>query len=155
MSTLPRHALSVRQPWAWAILHAGKDIENRSWRYGHPSRRFRGAVCIHAARGMTRAEYEEAAGFMAKIGVVCPKPADLVRGAILGTVVIVDGINVNNPPAASPWFMGPFGFVLRDAQPLTAPIPAMGQLDFFQWSQGGEIISPSKWMLKTSEEAML
>ena len=25
-------ALSIRQPWAWAILHAGKDIENRDWR---------------------------------------------------------------------------------------------------------------------------
>lgn len=24
-------ALSVRQPWAWAIIFAGKDIENRSW----------------------------------------------------------------------------------------------------------------------------
>ena len=24
-------ALTVRQPAAWAIFHAGKDIENRSW----------------------------------------------------------------------------------------------------------------------------
>ena len=23
--------LSIRQPWAWAIIHAGKDIENRCW----------------------------------------------------------------------------------------------------------------------------
>ena len=26
----PTQAFSVRQPWAWAILHAGKDVENRS-----------------------------------------------------------------------------------------------------------------------------
>lgn len=27
---LPRKALSVRQPWAWAIIFGGKPIENRS-----------------------------------------------------------------------------------------------------------------------------
>ncbi len=46
-------ALSIRQPWAWHILHSGKDIENRDW----PTR-FRGRVLIHASKGMTRAEYE-------------------------------------------------------------------------------------------------
>lgn len=29
MENLPDLALSVRQPWAWAIIHAGKDVENR------------------------------------------------------------------------------------------------------------------------------
>lgn len=24
-------AISIRQPWAWLILNAGKDIENRDW----------------------------------------------------------------------------------------------------------------------------
>lgn len=32
-------ALSIRQPWAWLILHAGKDIENRVWQT-----RFRGEL---------------------------------------------------------------------------------------------------------------
>ena len=33
--TLPAgRALSVRQPWAWAICHGWKDIENRTWRSG-------------------------------------------------------------------------------------------------------------------------
>ena len=22
-------AVSIRQPWAWAVIHAGKDVENR------------------------------------------------------------------------------------------------------------------------------
>lgn len=38
-------ALSVRQPWAWAILHAGKDVENRSWATG-----YRGELLIHAGK---------------------------------------------------------------------------------------------------------
>lgn len=25
-------ALSIRQPWAWLIINAGKDIENRDWK---------------------------------------------------------------------------------------------------------------------------
>lgn len=24
-------AISVRQPWAWLLLHKGKNVENRSW----------------------------------------------------------------------------------------------------------------------------
>ena len=24
-------ALSIHQPWAWAILNAGKTVENRTW----------------------------------------------------------------------------------------------------------------------------
>jgi hypothetical protein len=37
-------ALSIKQPWVHAILHEGKDIENRSWR-----RDFRGWLALHAA----------------------------------------------------------------------------------------------------------
>jgi hypothetical protein len=54
-------ALSIRQPWAWLILHAGKDIENRDW----PTR-FRGRFLIHAAKGMTRDEYENGRGAAAR-----------------------------------------------------------------------------------------
>jgi len=36
-------ALTLRQPWAWAIAHAGKDVENRTW-----GTSWRGLVGIHA-----------------------------------------------------------------------------------------------------------
>jgi len=29
MNDLPVKALSIRQPWVWAILNAGKRVENR------------------------------------------------------------------------------------------------------------------------------
>lgn len=38
-------ALSVKQPWAWAIIHAGKDIEKRTWRTD-----YRGPLLIHAGK---------------------------------------------------------------------------------------------------------
>jgi hypothetical protein len=37
-------ALTIKQPWIYAILREGKDIENRSWR-----RSFRGWVALHAS----------------------------------------------------------------------------------------------------------
>jgi hypothetical protein len=38
-------ALSVRSPWRWFILHAGKDIENRDW----PTK-FRGIIDLNASK---------------------------------------------------------------------------------------------------------
>jgi hypothetical protein len=37
-------ALTIKQPWIYAILRGGKDIENRSWQ-----RSFRGWVALHAS----------------------------------------------------------------------------------------------------------
>jgi hypothetical protein len=52
-------ALSMRQPWYWAVEHAGKRIENRDW-----ATHYRGPLILHAARGCEPAEYEEAVGWM-------------------------------------------------------------------------------------------
>src|SRR5688572_4676832 len=52
-------ALSLRQPWAWAVVHGGKRVENRGW-----TTDYRGPLLIHASTGMTRGEYEDAVAFM-------------------------------------------------------------------------------------------
>lgn len=146
---LPVMALSIRQPWAWAIIHAGKDIENRSWRSDNPGLRFRGRVCVHAGVGMTVDEYEEAANFMEGIGVGCPPPADLLRGGILGTAIIADIVTNSD----SPWFFGPKGLVIADAVPVDF-IGVGGQLGFFKWWQDGPRpgpAAPAKWMVNWGE----
>lgn len=135
MDGLPKFALSIRQPWAWAIVHAGKDMENRDW----PTR-FRGRVCIHAAKGMTRGEYDDANCFIQSVlgprdndwlmrwlGV-CAAPDRLERGGIIGVAEIVDCVSYSD----SPWFFGHYGFVLRNAQPVDF-IPVKGALGFFDW----------------------
>ncbi|MFI6603744.1 hypothetical protein ACIBHX_46575 [Nonomuraea sp. NPDC050536] len=38
-------ALTVRQPWAWALAWGGKNIENRSW-----TTSYRGWIAIHAGK---------------------------------------------------------------------------------------------------------
>jgi len=119
-------ALSIRQPWAWLIINAGKDIENRIW----PTR-FRGRVLIHASKGMTRQEYEEAMNwivFNARLPLDFHEPQmdELQRGGIIGETEIVDCVT----RSTSPWFVGKYGFVMRNTKPL--PFRACrGALGFF------------------------
>lgn len=130
METLPAMALSIRQPWAWAIINAGKDVENRDWRTA-----FRGPVCIHAAKGMTRGEFDSFVD-LARVmfrngqwtGDLVPEFKALSRGGIVGFAEIVDCVQSSE----SPWFFGRYGFVLRNATPCEF-IPVKGQLGFFDW----------------------
>lgn len=134
-------AISIRQPWASLILLAGKDIENRTW----PTK-VRGRVLVHAAKGMTHDEWDEAMEFAVDIlRQHPPRPngktrtmrelgfgyEDLQRGGIVGSVEIVDCVKQSD----SPWFMGSHGFVLRDPRPIPF-IPYKGRLGFFEVHSG-------------------
>lgn len=147
MGDIPDIALSVRQPWAWAIVYADKRVENRSrgavnYMGGH-----RGPLAIHAAKGMTREEYESAAEFMAAIGVVCPPAGDLVRGGIIGVAVLADIMREvrESDRAANPWLFGPAALILTDVRAVD-PVPALGALGLFRWKPGGALETPAKWM---------
>ena len=136
-------ALSIRQPWAWAILHAGKDIENRDWQDGRsPSlaqaRRIiagGGHFLIHAAKGMTGAEYEDFIDAAHNISRVQPFPTGLRvppmkaldRGGIVGRARLTGIVNQH----ASPWFFGRIGLVLADVEPLPF-LSCKGMLGFFR-----------------------
>lgn len=123
-------ALSVRQPWPWCMEHLGKDIENRSW--WTP---YRGPLLIHAAKGMTRADYEDCLATIHHIsrahpfpeGVTLPPFANLPRGGIVGQTTLVDCVAASK----SPWFFGRNGFVLRDFKPLPFR-PCKGALGLFE-----------------------
>lgn len=127
-------ALSIRQPWVWAILHAGKRHENRDWQPHNPGLRFRGEFLIHASAGMTRREYEE---FIATVhdisethpfppGLAVPAFKELERGGIVAKARVVDIVK----DCDSPWFFGPLALVLDDIKPLPF-MPFKGALGFF------------------------
>lgn len=118
-------ALSIRQPWAWLILHAGKDVENRNW----PTQ-FRGPCLIHASKGITRDEYADAFDFFASIElsgqIAIPTFEELPIGGIVGKMFIEDCVKASK----SPWFFGTYGFVITSA--MTLPFfPCRGALGFF------------------------
>ena len=94
----PQPALSVRQPWAWALLHGGKTIENRTWR-----RHYRGRIWIHASGRENRDAVEEAVRLVAQSWKCNPRRAiehyreHNQRRAILGSVALTDCCRLNEP----------------------------------------------------------
>jgi hypothetical protein len=119
--------LSIRSPWWWAILHAGKDIENRDW----PTR-YRGRVLIHASKWFGRQDIIDDMAFIRRASGTTEPPVMLgdfrtIGGHLVGTVEIVDCVE----QSASPWFFGRYGFVLRNPEPLDKPILCRGALGFF------------------------
>lgn len=117
-------ALTVRQPWAWMIIHAGKDIENRTW-----ATRYRGPLLIHAGKGKpTRAEIEWVDQYARDRGVSIPW-SQLEYGAVIGQVNLIGCTESHE----STWWMGPVGWILADPRPLP-PRPAKGQLGLFDVS---------------------
>ena len=110
-------ALSIRQPWAWAIIARWKPIENRTWQTDH-----RGPLLIHAGR------HDDPAGFAFLESHGIDVPDDLLRGGIIGRVELND-ITTDHP---STWAQpGCFHWVL--ANPIRTPFrPMRGQLNLFE-----------------------
>jgi hypothetical protein len=116
--------LSVRQPWAHAIVnrpHDPKTIENRSWKTRH-----RGSLAIHAARST--------GSFGPRADLLLP---DLVAardglafGAIIGIVQLVDDVP-HGDVAGNKWAAGPRCWILREPRPI-APIPWRGSQLLFE-----------------------
>lgn len=119
-------ALSIRQPWAWLIVHGHKDIENRDW----PTT-FRGQLLVHAGLTMTRAYFDRITEELINAGMLpaggLPSHEELPRGGLVGWTRIVDCVK----HSASTWKQeGSFGFVLRDSRPIPF-VPWKGRLQFF------------------------
>lgn len=125
-------ALSIRAPWWWFILHAGKDVENRDW----PTK-FRGTVYVHASKWWAWHEVLECIVFALNCcGLQRSRIAAMIKlddlksfgGSLVGTVDIVDCVE----RSASPWFFGKYGFVLENPVVFECPIPCRGALGFFE-----------------------
>jgi ASCH domain len=100
-------ALSMHAPWAWAIVHAGKHIENRTWK-----RSYRGPLFIHASLSGTQSECDE---IERKCGT--RPPADMIRGAIIARATLSDIVPLREVKR-DPWASGPWCWILQDVQRL-------------------------------------
>jgi hypothetical protein len=109
-------ALSIQQPWAWAILNAGKDIENRNW-----NTPIRGRVLIHASARFDKSAVD---CFLDCFNIKVPQ--GLMCGGIVGSIEICGVVE----SSSSKWFYGPYGFVLR--KPIIVSFfPCRGNIGFF------------------------
>lgn len=150
-------ALSLSQPWCWAVLHAGKHIENRSWQ--PPISMIGQQIVIHAAKswdnerkyrihyatGPERWRSGEAltpTGYLIELGCIhAPCRKDLYpAGAIVGLATIDRIVTKPDtlPEDQKRWFFGEFGWVLKNVIALPAPIPCGGKQGL--WTVHSELL---------------
>ena len=110
-------ALSIRAPWAWAIFHQGKNIENRSRRT-----HYRGPLVIQSS--LTKDP--KAIAWLRRHGFKFPDA--FPTGYLVGVVEVVDCLD---KVPRSLWASGPFCYVLARPRAFSKPIRWRGQLGFF------------------------
>lgn len=142
-------ALTVRQPWAWAIIHGGKDVENRTRHTKH-----RGQLYIHAGLGYSseaetdhamqhswRAAAKALPSGRGNMGPLRKQDLFLDYGRVIGTVDVVgchhaddcrvdgeiDGEKVH--ALCSEWAQpDSWHWELSDPRPLACTFPEKGKL---------------------------
>ena len=115
-------ALTIRQPWAWAVMYGGKDVENRRWRTA-----YRGPLLIHAGKNAdpdpeapTRLLWTMAD----PDAFGQPRAAWQAREAIIGVVHLAD-VLTDSP---SPWATaGWYHWVFEFPAPVDPLIPCRGR----------------------------
>jgi len=118
-------ALTIKQPWIHAILHEGKDIENRSWKHIH-----RGWLTLHSsAQPCCDVDFPER--------IQVPDLKTLDYSAVCGVVRVMHIVTTSH----SKWFWHPendsinYGWVLENVIPLKKPIFCKGARRLWNLSQ--------------------
>ncbi len=121
MARLPTvKALTLRPPWAWAVIYGGKDIENRRWRTS-----YRGPLLIHAGKSADEDGSEALLWTMADPAAFGqPRAAWRARGAIIGLVFLADILSDSSSRWAVP---GWYHWALEFPWPIDPPVPARGR----------------------------
>lgn len=121
-------ALSLHQPWAWAILHAGKRVENRTWKTD-----YRGPLVIHAAQ--TRRSMRHGLGVLGRLHAcgVFDAMLDVKRlpyGALVGVCELVDVVPIAWR-ATDAWACGPWCWLLEEVRTIE-PVAWRGAQGLFR-----------------------
>lgn len=112
-------ALTIRQPWAWAIAKGFKDIENRSW---YPRLDPGDVLAIHAAAAAPA--WEDVQRVTDLVGRRTRVPEEFDCGCVVATARFVRAVEASR----SKWFGGPVGWVLDGVKPPRRPVDCKGQL---------------------------
>lgn len=124
-------AITLVRPWPFAILHAGKRIENRSWTPHRFQLSVGSLLAIHAG---SKWDQDGADWIDITFGIDVPPKSEHVAGAIVG-IVRYAGIAYKSP---DPWFFGPVGWVLEDVRAIE-PIPHRGALGLWTPDDAAQI----------------
>lgn len=138
-------ALTVHQPWAWALLNA-KPVENRTWKLG-----YKGPLWLHAGKAwdeagesspLVRVAWREHAGMVealtqqptAEDMVLSPGSALIRSGAVLAMLEVHgchhadDCTSGGTRELCSPWAArGQYHIEVRVLARLPSPVPCRGR----------------------------
>lgn len=121
------HALTIRQPWAGAIAHQSKRVENRSWRL--PAKYVGARILIHA--GAQRDRHAQVYG----------DHLDVYRAVVAVATIIGCHFDNGNQVCCSYWAQpGLYHWELADVVALPEPVPvAKGALSF--WTPDDDVLA--------------
>lgn len=112
-------AITIIQPWPYAILHLGKRIENRSWqpRQLEVGERF----ALHAGSKLDHGAIRDLRIDM--------RVDHLALGAVVGVATFMGTLGSIDacPRSQLRWWSGPLGWLLDDVVPCD-PVPVSGAL---------------------------
>lgn len=141
----PTHALTLIQPWAYAIERLGKRIENRSW--VPPAWVIGKRIYIHAGAKLDRDGWHMLTGK----GHVLPKQFD--QRSVVCSVEVAGWVSDNGRSAGGltarevrevldgEWYVrGAIGWVLRDVRAVEPRMPAKGQLGLWAFD-GAQVVA--------------
>ena len=130
-------ALTVKQPWTWAILH-GKPVENRSW----PSPHWLTEVAIHAGArsgwdedgefsALVQAAWRKFAADPPPLNTVAPLSPDAIHIDFSAIVAVAEGLSSHHSRdcggRCSDWAVhGQWHWVWRKLRVLPRTVPCRG-----------------------------
>ena len=133
------YCLTLKHPYPFAVCFLNKTIENRRWRpplaaVGQPLLIHGGIVPRHPSERLAALE-------TARELVAVHRPdmdIDDLEGRVFACTGIVAAARLEKcvVSSASPWFHGPFGWVLGDVTPFAEPIPCLGKQGLWELPAG-------------------
>lgn len=127
-------ALTIRQPWAGAIAHQAKRVENRSWKL--PPKYEGARILIHA--GAQRDRHAQVYG----------EHLD-VHSAIVAIATVTGCHWSDDGTCCGPWgFERAYHWTLTDVAALQQPIPASGRLGI--WTPPPAIVAEALAQIPTA-----
>jgi hypothetical protein len=121
-------ALTVQQPWAWAIARGSKDVENRTWR---PL--YSGPLAIHAGKAF---DQDATLGDPMRDLYRRHWPVEQPKGAVIAVADLVGAHHASQCGGrCSPWAMpDQWHWTLERAGLLPEPVPMRGRLGLWDWT---------------------
>lgn len=133
-------AITLYRPWAYAIAHLGKDIENRSYNCSLPSGEW---LAIHSGQKSSSIAIAEIAGLSGRT-----IPSNLESSAIVAVAQFIG----NTTASDSPWFTGPIGWQLANTIAIKS-VPCKGSQGLWELPADTLAIVRSHYQAATRIEA--